>query len=209
MAKKISELPVADALTGTELMPVVQGGVTKQVDRATFITGLGGGSYTLPAATGGTLGGIRVGSQLSIDGSGILSATYTYTLPTASAGTIGGIRVGVGLSIDGSGIVSATNTVVTETGTSRTATPSHASNYTRFTNASAKTYTFDAAQSYVVGTEFHGRNAGTADLTLTAAGGMSLSAPAGGTLVVPNGGTFTVKIVATNVADVIGVTVAA
>lgn len=36
---------------------------------------LQGGSYTLPIAAAGTLGGIRVGSGLSIDGSGVLSAS--------------------------------------------------------------------------------------------------------------------------------------
>jgi hypothetical protein len=38
--------------------------------------GSGGGStYTLPTASGSTLGGVKVGSGLAIDGSGILSAT--------------------------------------------------------------------------------------------------------------------------------------
>jgi hypothetical protein len=35
----------------------------------------GGGSYTLPIATASELGGIKVGSGLSIDGSGVLTAT--------------------------------------------------------------------------------------------------------------------------------------
>lgn len=96
--------------------------------------------------------------------------------------------------------------VVGESGTSLTATAANAGNYTRFTNSSAKTYTFDDAESYVVGAEYHGRNAGAGDLTLTEAGGMTLNPPAGGTLVIPEGGTFTVKIVAADEADVFGVT---
>lgn len=96
--------------------------------------------------------------------------------------------------------------VVEETGTSLTATAADAGNYTRFTNSSAKTYTFDDAESYEVGAEYHGRNAGAGGLTLTEAGTMTLNAPAGGTLVIPQGGTFTVKIVASDEADVFGVT---
>ena len=34
----------------------------------------GGGSYTLPAATAGRLGGVKVGSGLSVDENGVLSA---------------------------------------------------------------------------------------------------------------------------------------
>jgi hypothetical protein len=63
-----------------------------------------------PVATASTVGGIKVGSGLSIDGSNVLSATYSYTLPTAAASTLGGIKVGSGLAIDGSGILSTTYT---------------------------------------------------------------------------------------------------
>lgn len=38
-----------------------------------------GSSYTLPVASSSTLGGIKVGSGLSIDGSGVLSAGLPYT----------------------------------------------------------------------------------------------------------------------------------
>lgn len=97
-------------------------------------------------------------------------------------------------------------TVVTELTTARTALPSHANQYTRFTATSAKTWTFDSAQSYAVGSEFHARNVGAGDLTITPANGFVLNAPYNGTLVVPPGGTVTVKIVAANNADVFGVT---
>ena len=59
-------------------------------------------------SSGSVLGGVKVGSGLSIDGSGIISATYSYTLPIASATVLGGIKIGSGLSIDGSGVVTAT-----------------------------------------------------------------------------------------------------
>lgn len=99
--------------------------------------------------------------------------------------------------------------VVTASGTNLDATASNSCNYTRFTNASAKTYTFDDAETYSVGDEYSGRNVGAGDLTLTEAGGMTLNPPADGTLIVPQGGTFTVKIVASDEADVFGVTVPA
>ncbi len=66
-------------------------------------------AYALPTAAAGTLGGIKVGANLSIDGDGILSANAGgYTLPTADATTLGGIKVGSGLSIDGNGVLTAT-----------------------------------------------------------------------------------------------------
>ena len=65
--------------------------------------------YTLPIAAAGTLGGIKVGANLSIDVNGVLSANPgSYTLPVADATTLGGIKVGSGLSIDGNGVLTAT-----------------------------------------------------------------------------------------------------
>lgn len=99
--------------------------------------------------------------------------------------------------------------VVAESGTNLDATGSNDGNYTRFTNASPKTYTFDDSETFTVGAEYHGRNVGAGDLTITEAGTMTINPPADGTLVIPQGGTFTVKIVATDEADLFGVTVAA
>lgn len=99
--------------------------------------------------------------------------------------------------------------VVDEGTTARTALPAHAGNYTRFTNSGAKTYTFDGAETYPIGSEYNVRNANTGNLTLTPANGFTFNAPSDGTLVVPPHGTVTVKIVATDVADVFGVTVPA
>ena len=96
--------------------------------------------------------------------------------------------------------------VVNEASTSLTATSANAGNYTRFTNASAKTYVFDSAQTYVTGSEYHVRNVGAGSLTLSVSGTFTLNAPADGSLVVPQGGTATVKIVGAEEADVFGVT---
>ncbi len=71
-------------------------------------------AYTLPTASGSTLGGIKVGANLSINGSGVLSANVGgYTLPMATANTLGGIKIGSGLSIDGNGIVTASGSAST------------------------------------------------------------------------------------------------
>lgn len=68
--------------------------------------GGGGGGYVLPTASASTLGGVKVGSNLSIDGSGVLSAQTS--VPVASANTLGGVKVGENLSIDANGVLSAT-----------------------------------------------------------------------------------------------------
>lgn len=63
--------------------------------------------YTLPTATSNTLGGIRVGDNLTIDNFGTLSAVATpYTLPTASSNVLGGIKIGTGLAVNQDGVVS-------------------------------------------------------------------------------------------------------
>jgi plastocyanin len=66
-------------------------------------------AYTLPTADASTLGGIKVGANLSIDGNGVLSANPgAYTLPIADATTLGGIKIGSGLEIDAGGVVTVT-----------------------------------------------------------------------------------------------------
>lgn len=47
----------------------------------------GGGNYTLPTASGSTLGGVKIGSGLAIDTSGVLSADVTASTLTAYAKT--------------------------------------------------------------------------------------------------------------------------
>ena len=73
--------------------------------------------YTLPVASTSTLGGVKVGSGLSIDQNGILtgfSGSYldlsdtpesSYTLPTASSTVLGGVKIGSGITIT-NGVIS-------------------------------------------------------------------------------------------------------
>lgn len=67
-------------------------------------------TYSLPTASSSTLGGIKVGSGLSIS-SGVLSANV-QSIPTASSTVLGGIKVGSGLSIS-SGVLSANSQTIT------------------------------------------------------------------------------------------------
>ena len=70
-------------------------------------TGGGGGSYTLPAATSSTLGGVKPdGTTTTVDTDGTIHANYT--LPTASTDTLGGVKVdGTSVTIT-NGVISAT-----------------------------------------------------------------------------------------------------
>jgi hypothetical protein len=61
--------------------------------------------YTLPTATASVLGGIKIGSGLTIDGSGVVTAAGTYTLPAATISALGGVIVGTGLAVS-SGTIS-------------------------------------------------------------------------------------------------------
>ena len=66
-------------------------------------------AYTLPTASPSVLGGIKIGSNLTIDGNGVLSANAgAYTLPTASTTVLGGVIVdGTSVTIDGNGVITA------------------------------------------------------------------------------------------------------
>ena len=68
------------------------------------------GAYELPIAGAETLGGVKVGSGLSINAeTGVLSASG-YELPIAGAETLGGVKVGSGLSINAeTGVLSASS----------------------------------------------------------------------------------------------------
>src|SRR5690606_14934784 len=77
--------------------------------------------------------------------------------------------------------------------------------YRRFSHETA-TYTFDDAEGFEIGAEYHGRYVGEGTLTIVESGGMTINPPAGGSLVIPPQGTFTIKIVAADEADLMGLT---
>ncbi len=86
-----------------------------------------GGGYTLPVASGNTLGGIKLGTGLSIDGNGVVSVNggtgsfsgdyndlinkptipTAYTLPTATTNTLGGVKVDGTSILISNGVISA------------------------------------------------------------------------------------------------------
>lgn len=63
--------------------------------------------YSLPVASSSVLGGVRIGSGLAVDGSGVISVSGGYTLPNATTSTLGGVIVGSGLGVT-SGTISVT-----------------------------------------------------------------------------------------------------
>ena len=73
---------------------------------------LSGYLTSIPIADASTLGGIKVGQNLTITGDGTLSAVQgNYTLPTAGvgpSGILGGVKVdGSTVTIDGNGVISS------------------------------------------------------------------------------------------------------
>lgn len=66
-----------------------------------------GSNYNLPTASATVLGGIKVGSGLSIDAGGVLTAqAQPYTLPIATASVLGGVKQGLGVVIASDGTLS-------------------------------------------------------------------------------------------------------
>ena len=76
----------------------------------------GGEAYVLPPATTSTLGGVIIGDNLSVDGSGRVSATagQTYVLPAATTSALGGVIVGTGLTVQANGTISVNSTWLTQ-----------------------------------------------------------------------------------------------
>lgn len=73
------ETPLANSIQGTFILPLsVNGNYADSTGNITISTG---GTYTLPTASATVLGGVKVGSGLAIDGSGVLSATGSGATP--------------------------------------------------------------------------------------------------------------------------------
>lgn len=64
-------------------------------------------AYTLPAATASTLGGVKIGSGVTVAGDGTISVAPGGTLPVASTTVLGGVKQGSNVTIDGSGVLTA------------------------------------------------------------------------------------------------------
>lgn len=72
----------------------------------------GGEAYVLPPATTSVLGGVIIGDNLSVDGSGRVSAKagQTYVLPAATTSALGGVKIGTGVSVTPDGTISVNAT---------------------------------------------------------------------------------------------------
>jgi hypothetical protein len=188
--------PDANPLDGSEIIPITQGGVDKKTTAGALVDLAREFSY----AAGGLASERPVDPQTEPGAIGLWWSTDTTELSLWDGSAwIEDVAAGGGGGVP---------PVVTESGTSLTADGTNSGKYTRFTNASAKTYSFDDSETYTIGAEYHGYNVGAGNLTLTEVGAFTVNSPAGGTLVIPQGGVFTVKIAATDEADLFGVTVA-
>ena len=85
------------------------------------------GTYltSLPVASSSTLGGVKIGSGLTVAEDGTISAAAAYTLPTASSSVKGGIKVGTGLTMS-SETLNHSNSVTAKTAYGSTSTTASA-----------------------------------------------------------------------------------
>ena len=85
------------------------------------------GTYltSIPIASSSTLGGVKIGSGLTVAEDGTISAAAAYTLPTASSSVKGGIKVGTGLAMS-SETLNHSNSVTAKTAYGSTATTASA-----------------------------------------------------------------------------------
>ncbi len=99
--KSSYDIAVANGFTGTEnefLQQFVPENILNRI--SALESAVDNIDVTIPTASANTLGGVKIGSGLSIDGNGVLSANaQEYTLPNATEETLGGVKVGNGLSV--------------------------------------------------------------------------------------------------------------
>lgn len=85
-------------------------------------------NYFLPTASNNTLGGVKIGANISIspDGTISVSSSSLYVLPAATTSTLGGIKIGNNLTITedgtlnanaGAGVSDSFKTIVASSGT--------------------------------------------------------------------------------------------
>lgn len=228
--KRITDLSAASALVGTELVEVSQLSATVTISAATLSAQASDNSYN-DSGAGFVAAGFAVGNRVRVSGftgnvaNNILVGVITAL--TAGKMTIGGtdgdvivddaagetvtISKWTSARIDVQAIADLKNlfgATITTAGTAYNLDNADRGKYNRFTNASAKTITVrtNATHALTADAEWHFRNVGAADLTVSPAGGVTISSPAGGSLVIPAGGTATLKRVATDTFDLFGVT---
>lgn len=231
--KRITDLTQASTLTGEELVEVSQLSDTVTITAAT-ISALASDNSFNDSAAGFVAAGFNVADRVNVAGFTGDTANNIFvgiiTALTTGKMTIGGT--------DGDVIVddAAGESVTITKWTSRRVTaaevvalgaksgaavqteaadytvdPDDAGNYIRLTGVSAKAVNIalDSTTALPDNAEWHFRNVGAGDATITPVGGVTVNEPNGGTLVVPQGGTVTLKRAAANTFDLLGQTVAA
>jgi hypothetical protein len=99
------ELPVASSTTLGAVK--VDGTTIKIVNGVISASASSSSQYNLPVAgyaPNGQLGGVKVGTGLTVDSSGVLAAIQ-YSLPIASSGSLGGVKVGNTLLVSDQGVL--------------------------------------------------------------------------------------------------------
>lgn len=165
-----------------------------------------GAIYIIPSgATGAQWAGFDEGDLAIFRG-----GTWLAYAPVSGlvVNMLGGLQQWDGSAWDDLGGSSGGAPVSTVSGTSHDITAAEAGGYLRFTATSAKTCTFrpESTEALPANGEWHIRNVGAGNITLTPGSGVTLNAPYSGTLVVPPAGTVTVKRAAADLFDVMGVT---
>jgi len=126
------------------------------VQPATAVTG-GGSTYTLPAATTSSLGGVIAdGTTILISPSGVISVTgaNSYTLPKATTGSLGGVIVdGTSVTINSGGVISV-NFAGYVTSTSLTSTLSSYVTSTSLTSTLTNYATNSSVSSAIAGSAY-------------------------------------------------------
>lgn len=165
-----------------------------------------GAIYIIPSGATGVQWATFTAGDLAIFRAG----TWSAWAPVSGlvVNMLGGLQQWDGSAWDDLGGSSGGAPVSTVSGTSHDITAAEAGGYLRFTATTAKTCTFrpESAEALPDGGEWHIRNVGAGNITLTPGSGVTLNAPYSGTLVVPPAGTVTVKRAAADLFDVMGVT---
>lgn len=232
--KRITDLDAAAALLGAELLELSMLSDTITITATTISAQASDNSFN-DSGSGFVTAGFAVGDRVNVAGftGDVANNLFVGVITVLTTGkmTIGGtdgdviVDDAAGESVTITKWVSrrtsiadvlalapaAAAVVTTETGTAANLLAADAGTYTRWTNTGAKTLTVqpDATEPQEVDSEWHIRNVGAADLTISEGSGVTVNAPNGGTLAVPQGGTVTLKCVATDEYDLLGQTVAA
>lgn len=102
-------------------------------------------AYTLSTATASTLGGVKIGANITAAGDGTISVAAPYTLTTGTASALGGVKIGSGINAAGDGTISvtpfSTSTLVATAVTANTVAGGYVSSITAGTGTQVSTST--------------------------------------------------------------------